>query len=358
MRKILFIDRDGTIIKEPEDFQIDSLEKLELVPGVIPALLELQEAGYSFVMISNQDGLGTDSFPTVDFEVPHNKLIDLLSSQGINFLEQLICPHFESDNCNCRKPRVGLVVDYLRDPTIDFENSFVIGDRESDLELAKNMKVGAFQINQEADSGDKSWKSVVKQIKGRNRVAQIIRTTKETSIDVSVDLDSPENVSINSGLNFFDHMLEQIAKHANIGMRITVDGDTEIDDHHTIEDTGLALGSALNKALSDRYGIGRYGFSLPMDEASSSALIDLSGRPYFKFSGNFSRETIGDVSTEMLVHFFKSLSETLRANIHLTVDGENCHHQVESMFKAFARALRQGVTKSSGVGLPSTKGVL
>jgi imidazoleglycerol-phosphate dehydratase/histidinol-phosphatase len=359
MKKILFIDRDGTIIKEPEDFQIDSLEKLDLVEGVIPALLELKTMGFKFVMISNQDGLGTDSFPTQDFEVPHNKLLEILSSQGIKFEEILICPHFSEDDCECRKPRVGLVLDYLRDPSIDFDNSYVIGDRESDMKLAANMKVEPIQILENRTSGEgMSWVEAVAKIKGKDRKATVTRKTKETDITVSLNLDNNQRVEIETGIPFFDHMLEQIGKHSNISLSVLTNGDIEIDDHHTVEDTALALGAALSKALSDKCGIGRYGFSLPMDETSASVLLDLGGRPYFKFDGKFSREKVGDLSTEMVKHFFMSLAESLKANIHISVDGENCHHEVEGVFKAFARSLGQAIKLDYSTGLPSTKGTL
>lgn len=359
MKKVLFIDRDGTIIREPKDFQIDSFDKLDFVEGVIPALLQLKSMGFKFVMISNQDGLGTDSFPSENFYSVHNKLISILSSQGITFEDTLICPHFSDDNCDCRKPKLGMVVNHLRDSSIDFDNSYVLGDRDSDQKLAENMKIRFIRIFEEntAASGH-SWQEAVAIIKNSDRKAEVRRKTKETDIKVEINLDRNESIDISTGIGFFDHMLEQIAKHASVGLIIKVKGDLEIDDHHTVEDTGIALGEAISKALSDRFGLERYGFSLPMDEASCSVLLDLGGRPFFKFDGLFQREKLGELSTEMIKHFFRSVSESLKANLHVKIEGENDHHKAEGAFKAFAKALRQAIIVDYTKGLPSTKGVM
>lgn len=353
-KKYLFIDRDGTLIDEPEsDKQVDSLEKLKLEPMVIPALLKLKAAGYTFVMVTNQDGLGTPSFPTSDFEVPHNALLEMLASQGVRFEEILICPHFPGDKCTCRKPSLGLVKSYLTEGRVDFESSAVIGDRQSDVELADNMGIKGILYYRDTNG----WPQIVKDLTGRNRRSSITRETSETSITVVIDLDESERRPISTGIGFFDHMLDQIATHAGISMEISVSGDLHIDDHHTIEDTGIVIGEALKEALGDKAGIGRFGFALPMDDSNASCLLDLSGRPHLKFDGSFERDKLGDFSTEMVPHFFKSVAYALAANIHLSVQGENEHHKVESVFKCFGRALRQAVTVS-GSGVPSSKGVL
>lgn len=353
-RRILFIDRDGTLITEPEDQQIDSLEKLELLPDVIPSLIKLQNAGYEFVMVSNQDGLGTDSFPTEDFEKPQQKLLGLLESQGIVFTAVHIDPHFDHDNAPTRKPEIGMVLEYLKSGDLDLKDSWVIGDRITDIEMASNMGIGGLQIGEEYET----WNSIVHRLVNQPRQGVVNRATSETNITVSVDLDmdAPEN-HIASGIGFFDHMLDQIAKHGGFQLSLSCNGDLEIDEHHTVEDCALALGQALNQALGDRRGIGRYGFTLPMDESLADVAIDLSGRPAFEFSATFNRDQVGGLSTEMVRHFFASLSQSLGASIHMKVIGENTHHMVEALFKSAGRALRPALARN-GTEMPSTKGSL
>jgi imidazoleglycerol-phosphate dehydratase/histidinol-phosphatase len=356
-RKVLFIDRDGTLIVEPEDEQIDSLEKLELVPGVVPALLQLRNAGYEFVMVSNQDGLGTDAFPLEDFEKPQRKLIRLLESQGITFCGIHIDPHFEHDEAHTRKPGIGMVLEYLKSGDLDLEDSWVIGDRQTDLEMADNMGIGGLRLG----NAHESWDSIAHKLVTKPRRACVERRTRETEIVVAVDLDAPEKLiggnEVSTGIGFFDHMLDQIASHGGFRLQLSCSGDLEIDEHHTVEDCALALGEALRTALGDRRGIGRYGFTLPMDESLAEVAIDLSGRPAFELQANFGREQVGGLSTEMVRHFFKSLSQSLGAAIHMKVSGENSHHMVEALFKGAGRAMRPALARSGG-GIPSTKGSL
>jgi imidazoleglycerol-phosphate dehydratase/histidinol-phosphatase len=351
--KILFIDRDGTLIQEPLDQQIDSISKLDFIPGVIPSLLTLKEAGYTFVMISNQDGLGTDSFPTSDFLVPHELMLRIFLSQGIRFEDIRICPHKPDERCDCRKPKLGLIQDYLIEQKIDRENSFVIGDRESDLELAKNMGISGICI----DDQNGTWKNITETILARARTATCSRKTNETSIEVSVNLDSQEPINVKTEIGFFTHMLEQLAKHGGFALTLSVKGDQHIDDHHTVEDTAIALGEAIRKALGDKWGIGRYGFVLPMDESLAQVALDFSGRSYCIFNGKFNREKVGDLSTELVPHFFQSFAEGLKANLNIRIEGENSHHMIEAIFKGVGRSLRQAIQKNDK-GLPSTKGVL
>jgi len=352
-RRILFLDRDGTLIIEPEDKQIDSLEKLELVAGVIPALLKLKEAGYEFVIVSNQDGLGTASNPFENFQPPHDKMLSLFSSQGINFAAEHIDPHFENDASPNRKPGIGMMLDYLKSGELNLQDSWVIGDRQTDLQLAENMGIGGILCGPDGDE----WQQIAHRLCSRPRRAHIQRDTNETKISVEVDLDSSGGNEISTGIGFFDHMLDQIAAHGNFRLLLSCQGDLEIDEHHTVEDCALSLGQALDQALGDRRGIGRYGFVLPMDESLAEVAIDLSGRPVFEFSAEFPRDMVGGMSTEMVRHFFASLSQSLRCALHLKVTGENTHHMVEGLFKGAGRALRPALAKQ-GTELPSTKGML
>ena len=352
-KKVLFIDRDGTLIEEPADFQIDSLSKLRLVPGVIPALLRLRDAGYSFVMVSNQDGLGTASFPEPSFREPHDFLRTLLASQGIEFEAEFICPHLPDAGCECRKPRTGLLTDYLRNNDLDRERSHVIGDRTTDLELARNLGIAGLRVGADGES----WPQIAERLTTVHRRAHITRKTKETDIEITLDLDSESPIHVSTGLGFFDHMLEQIAKHGGFSLQLTCKGDLHIDEHHTVEDCALALGQALRTALGDKRGIHRYGFLLAMDESLAQVAIDLSGRPYFVFEGTFGRDVIGQLPTELVPHFFRSLAETLGAAINLKVTGENTHHMIEACFKGVGRTLRQAL-RITDTELPSTKGTL
>ena len=353
-QKVLFIDRDGTIISEPpQDFQVDRMDKLAFEPDVIPTLLALQKAGYKLVMITNQDGLGTDSFPQADFDGPHDLMMQILTSQGIQFDEVLICPHKPEDNCDCRKPKTQMVMAWLTDGVLDTANSYVIGDRTTDLQLASNMGIQGLHYSQ---SG-LNWQAIGQQLTKRDRHAVVNRITKETQIHVEVWLDREGDSQFNTGVGFFDHMLDQIATHGGFRMNVEVKGDLCIDDHHTVEDTGLALGEALLKALGDKRGIGRFGFVLPMDECLARCALDISGRPHLEYKAEFNYQRVGDLSTEMVEHFFRSLSYTMASTLHLKTKGKNDHHRVESLFKAFGRTLRQAI-RVEGNTLPSSKGVL
>jgi imidazoleglycerol-phosphate dehydratase / histidinol-phosphatase len=354
--RVLFLDRDGTLNEETTDEQIDSYEKIRLLPDVIPALLELKRAGFAFVMVTNQDGLGTPSFPAEKFQPVHDFILHVFASQGIQFDAVCICPHFERENCDCRKPNIGMVRDYIAAHPLDKAASYMIGDRDTDLEFAANLGIPGYRVRL-GGTGAETWPAIAKHILGAARRAQLRRSTKETDISIDLDLSIEGPISVSTGLGFFDHMLEQIAKHGGFALTLSCRGDLHIDEHHTIEDCALALGSALRQALGDKRGIARYGFLLAMDEAEAQVAIDLSGRPYFTWEGRFGRDRVGDLPTELVPHFFRSLAETLGAALHLTVRGENTHHMVEACFKGVGRSLRQAI-RLEGNELPSTKGVL
>ena len=354
---ILFVDRDGTLIREPEDFQIDAYDKLAFVDGVIPAMLKLRDVGYQFVMVTNQDGLGGASFPQQAFDGPHALMMQVFESQGIGFRDVLIDRSFEHENAPTRKPGLGLVQPLLRAPGIDWARSAMVGDRDTDLRFAENLGIRGFKLKTPQFGDGADWPSIAHVLANAPRTARIERKTKETRIEVEVDLDLEAEPQVSSGLGFFDHMLEQLGKHGGFALRLRCDGDLHIDEHHTVEDCALALGQALRQALGDKRGVARYGFVLPMDEALAEVALDWSGRPHLVFEGRFQREKVGDLPTELVSHFFRSLCETAGLNLHLRVRGDNDHHQIEACFKAVARAVRQSVRRE-GAALPSTKGVL
>jgi imidazoleglycerol-phosphate dehydratase/histidinol-phosphatase len=357
LRPILFVDRDGTLIREPADFQIDAYEKLALVDGAIPAMLKLRDAGYDFVMVTNQDGLGTDAFPQAAFDGPHALMLQIFESQGIRFREILIDRSFPHENAPTRKPQLGLMQPLLRAGGIDWARSAMVGDRETDIEFAANLGIRGFKLKSPQFGDGVDWTAIAHALADAPRTARIERRTKETRIEVEVDLDREADPDVKTGLGFYDHMLEQLGKHGGFALRLRCEGDLHIDEHHTVEDCALALGQALRQALGDKRGIARYGFTLPMDEAQASATLDWSGRPYFVFEGEFRREKVGDLATELVPHVFRSLCETAGLNLHLSVRGDNDHHKIEACFKAVARALRQSIRRE-GDTLPSTKGAL
>lgn len=352
MKKALFIDRDGTLLREPADEQIDALEKVEFVPGAIGALRALTGLGFEFVMASNQDGLGTPAFPEETFRPAQDLLLRTLAGEGVRFDDILIDRSFPQDDAPTRKPRTGMFGKYL-DGSYDLAASWVIGDRETDRQLAENLGARALLV------GEHDWAEIAEIIRSSERSAVIERKTAETDIRVRVDLDGKGPSDIDSGLKFFDHMLTQLIHHGGIALEIRCAGDLAVDEHHTIEDVGIALGDALRTALGDKRGIGRYGFALPMDESRALVLLDFGGRSELVWDAAFSREYVGDMPTEMFRHFFKSLSDAMRANIYVQARGENCHHIAEGIFKAFARALRQAVRRDVfRYELPSSKGLL
>lgn len=374
-KRVLFIDRDGTLIIEPPvDFQVDSLEKLEFYPGVIQNLARIaSRLDFELVMVSNQDGLGTSSFPEETFWPAQNKMLKTLENEGITFDHIHIDPSLPEDNAPTRKPRTGMLTRYFTDE-YDLANSFVIGDRRTDVELAKNMgcKAILLQTSEAAASlisenalkdicaiTTADWADVAAFLFRSERTAQVVRTTSETDINVELDLDGTGQCHISTGLSFFDHMLEQIGRHSGCNLTIQVKGDLNVDEHHTIEDTGLALGEAFKKALGDKRGVERYGFCLPMDDCLALAAIDFGGRPWLVWDAEFKRERIGDMPTEMFHHFFKSFSDAAACNLNLQANGTNEHHKIEGLFKALARAIKAAIRRDPfNQQLPSTKGVL
>lgn len=354
MSKYSFLDRDGTLIFEPQDtFQVDCLEKLEILDGVIDGLQKLVMQGYKLVMVTNQNGIGTVQFPRLprfsgggNFEKPQKKMLEIFGENGIFFEEIFVCPHFKEDGCSCRKPKTGLVDKFFREREIDRENSFMCGDRETDREFAENLGIKYVRM-----SCNGSFP----------RFATVSRKTTETEIVVAANLDGMGVSKISTGIGFFDHMLELFAKHSLIDLEIKATGDLKVDEHHTVEDTGIVLGQALSEALGDKRGIGRYGFLLPMDESLAEVALDLSGRSFLQWNASFAREKIGEMPTELFEEFFKALSDNLRATLHINLRyGKNDHHKIEAVFKAFARAMKDAVSRDSRCKglLPSTKGKL
>ena len=370
-KKVLFIDRDGTLVIEPPvDYQLDSLEKLEFYPKVFRNLGFIRsKLDFEFVMVTNQDGLGTSSFPEETFWPAHNLMLKTLEGEGITFDEILIDRSFPEDNAPTRKPCTGMLTKYLNNPEYDLAGSFVIGDRPTDVELAKNLGCRAIYLQNSPETlkekgleevcalATTDWDQIAEFLFAGERKAEVRRTTKETDIDVVLNLDGNGTCDISTGLGFFDHMLDQIAVHGGIRLHLHAKGDLQIDDHHTVEDVGLALGEALRLALGDKRGIRRFGFLLPMDEALARCALDISGRPYLTFKAKFKHRHVGDLSTEMIEHFFRSLSQTMGITLNLKAKGGNDHHVAESLFKAFGRTLRDAV-RVEGTELPSSKGVL
>ena len=387
MKKILFIDRDGTLIVEPTtDFQIDSLEKLAFLPKAITALAQItQELDYELVMVTNQDGLGTESFPEDTFIPAHEKMMLTFENEGVIFKEVLIDKSFEEENLPTRKPNTGLLTHYLNNPAYDLENSFVIGDRLTDVKLAQNLNSKAILVSLHKHQTE-SWKNNVdlqtinphllhisnnwndiylflknlKNTSNKERTAYIHRKTNETDIEINLNLDKKSTPILDTGIGFFDHLLDQIVRHAGISLHIKVKGDLYIDEHHTVEDTALTLGEAFLQALGDKRGITRYGhFLLPMDETLAQVALDFSGRPFLVWEATFNREKVGEFSTELFEHFFKSFSDAAKCNINVKIEGKNAHHQIEATFKAFAKAIKMAIKREQGNNeIPSTKGVL
>lgn len=353
-RRILFVDRDGTIIVEPDDQQIDRPDKLVFLDGAISALNALRRHGYELVLVSNQDGLGTASFPQADFDGAHALMLGVLRSEGIVFSTERICPHLPCDGCDCRKPGVGLLRDFLSDDSWSRAHSVVIGDRQTDVDLAANLGVSGVRIGSDDYP---TWASIVTRLTAPKTTSHVRRTTNETDIDVRVALDPNAVSTISTGIGFYDHMLEQLASHGGFGLTLNCEGDLHIDEHHTVEDCALALGQALGEVIADKRGLGRYGFVVPMDEARAQVSLDLSGRAYCHFHAPLKTQRVGGLPTQMVPHFFQSLSSAAKLTLHIDVQGDNDHHMIEGAFKATGRALRQALTRVHG-GLPSTKGVL
>ena len=377
MKKLLFIDRDGTLVLEPEDYQVDSFQKLKFYPQVFTYLSKIaKELDYELVMVTNQDGLGTDSHPEENFWPIQNFIIETFENEDVKFEDIFIDKTFAKDNAPTRKPNTGLLTKYFDKDTYDLENSFVIGDRITDVKLAKNLNSKAIFINNDETLGAEeilenddlenvialkttSWKEIYEFLKLENRTSEIIRNTNETKIKINLNLDGTGKSNIDTGIAFFDHMLDQIAKHGQMDLEIKVDGDLEVDEHHTIEDTGIALGEAFYQALGNKLGIERYAFVLPMDDCLAQVTLDFGGRNWIVWDAEFKREMIGKMPTEMFFHFFKSFSDSAKANLNIKAEGENEHHKIESIFKAFAKCLKSAVKRDSEkMILPSTKGML
>jgi imidazoleglycerol-phosphate dehydratase / histidinol-phosphatase len=373
MKKALFIDRDGTLIVEPADEQIDSLGKLEFLPKVFRNMHFIaKNLSYELVMVTNQDGLGTSSFPEETFWPAHNKMLKALANEGVVFSDILIDRSFPKDNAPTRKPRTGLMGKYM-DGSYDLANCFVIGDRLTDIELAKNLGAKGILINdgslatelQEKGLAEycvliiNDWDDIYAKVAAPERTAIVERNTKETKIRIELNLDGTGKGNISTGLGFFDHMLDQIARHSGVNLTVLVEGDLNVDEHHTIEDTGLALGEAFRLALGDKRGVERYGYCLPMDDCLAQVAIDFGGRPWIVWKADFIREKVGDMPTEMFFHFFKSFSDTALANLNIQAEGTNEHHKIEGIFKALARAIKMAIRKDVfNFELPSTKGTL
>ncbi|MDD6753396.1 MAG: bifunctional histidinol-phosphatase/imidazoleglycerol-phosphate dehydratase HisB [Prevotella sp.] len=354
--RLLFIDRDGTIIEEPEDEQIDSFAKLKFTRGVFGSMAFIrQHLDFKFVMVSNQDGLGTDSFPEDTFWPVHNFILQTLESEGVTFDDIKIDRHFPEDNSPMRKPGTGMLTEYMDTEKYDLANSYVIGDRETDAQLAENLGCKALILGRDG----MTWEKITEILFAGERKAQVRRTTKETDIDIRLNIDGTGKCDISTGLGFFNHMLEQIGKHGMMDLYIHTRGDLHVDEHHTIEDTALALGECLLKALGDKRGIERYGYCLPMDDCLCQVALDFGGRPWLVWDADFHREKIGEMPTEMFLHFFKSLSDAAKMNLNIKAEGQNEHHKIEGIFKALARALKMAVKRDiHHFELPSTKGML
>ncbi|WHT73473.1 bifunctional histidinol-phosphatase/imidazoleglycerol-phosphate dehydratase HisB [Myroides odoratimimus] len=361
-KKVLFIDRDGTIIKEPEDFQIDSFEKLVFLPKAISSLSKIaRELDYTLVLVSNQDGLGTASFPEDTFWPVQNFILDTLAGEGVTFTDIYVDDSFDYENKPTRKPGLGMLGKYVYGD-YDLTNSYVLGDRLTDIQLAENLGSKVIYINEVADEratlSTIDWQEIYQFLKQQPRIGKEYRKTNETTIDIEVNLDSAKDCVIETGLGFFDHMLEQVNRHGNIGLKIKVKGDLQVDEHHTIEDTAIALGTAFKRALGNKKGIERYGFLLPMDECLAQVAIDFGGRAWLMWDAEFKREKVGDMPTEMFYHFFKSFADAASCNLNIKGEGDNEHHKIESIFKAFAKAIKMAVSKTENYNIPSTKGIL
>jgi len=362
MKKTLFIDRDGTIIREPTDEQIDSLDKLSFIPGAITALAKIAaETDFELVMVTNQDGLGTTSFPEENFWPAHNLVMETLAGEGARFAEVFIDRSFPADNSPYRKPGTAMLTQYLA-KGVDLKNSFVIGDRQTDVELAKNLGCGAIFLGKERPEGaimaTTDWNEIYKFLRAMPRKSSVSRKTKETDIFVEVNLDGSGKSEISTGVGFFDHMLEQISKHGGIDLVIRAKGDLEVDPHHLIEDTAITLGEAFVKAMGSKKGIERYGFSLPMDDCLAQVAVDFGGRAWLVWEVEFKGHEVGGVPTELFYHFFKSFSDNAKCNLNIKAEGDNDHHKIEGIFKAFAKSVKNGLKPSGDFQLPSTKGIL